>query len=193
MATNGGRGTVQLGVRPKSSDRLTTATASSVASSSETSLIAASGYKFKKDEQKGGKVKLKKPPATKQRNSDMNGRDCEFLLNANVLTAAKGAQDDASSSGSSSPIRPEMDDETMASFPGGKPREERLETVICKHCKDPVLKLTAKDHIAGCLKSKQDKARKKKEAREAAARAKERAKRGDDKDTDDESEIKVDS
>ena len=86
-----------------------------------------------------------------------------------------------------------MDDETMASFPSGKPREDKLETVICKHCKRPVLKRTAREHIAGCLKSKQDKARKKKEAREAAARAKEKAERGDDKDTDEESEIKVDS
>lgn len=81
----------------------------------------------------------------------------------------------------------------MASFPSGKPRDDRLETLICKHCKRHVLKRTAKEHITGCLKSKQDKARKKKEAREAAARAKEKAERGDDKDTDDESEIKVDS
>jgi SAGA-associated factor 73 len=86
-----------------------------------------------------------------------------------------------------------MDDETMAPFPSGKPRDVRLETVICKHCKRPVLKRAAKEHIAGCLKSKQDKARKKKEAREAAARAKEKAERGDDKDTDEDSEIKVDS
>lgn len=81
----------------------------------------------------------------------------------------------------------------MASFPSGEPRNERVETVICKHCKRPVLKRTAKEHIVGCLKSKQDKARKKKEAREAAARAKEKAERGDDKDTDEDSEIKVDS
>lgn len=81
----------------------------------------------------------------------------------------------------------------MAAFPSGKPREERLETVICKHCKRPVLKRTAKEHIVGCLKSKQEKARKKKEAREAAARAKERAERGDDKDTEEDDEIKVDT
>ena len=105
-----------------------------------------------------------------------------------------GSKDDASS-GSSSPILPEMDEDTMASFPSGKPRDERLETVICRHCKRPVLKLTAKDHIAGCLKSKQDKARKKKEAREAAARAKEKAEKGDnaDKESDEEDEIKVDT
>jgi hypothetical protein len=68
----------------------------------------------------------------------------------------------------------------MANFPNGK--QEPLETVICKHCKKAVLKRTAKDHVSGCLKSKQEKARKKKEAREAAQRAKERAERGDDDD-----------
>jgi hypothetical protein len=71
----------------------------------------------------------------------------------------------------------------MANFPNG--RQETLETVICKHCKKAILKRTAKDHIAGCLKSKQEKARKKKEAREAAQRAKERAEKGDDDDDDD--------
>lgn len=76
----------------------------------------------------------------------------------------------------------------MASFPNGKLREAQLETVICKHCKRPVLKRTSAEHIRGCLKAKQEKARKKKEARDAANRAKEKAlgkdkgKDGDDKD-----------
>lgn len=63
----------------------------------------------------------------------------------------------------------------MAAFPTGKPREDPLETVVCKHCKRPVLKETAAEHIKGCLKAKQEKARKKKEARDAANRAKEKA------------------
>lgn len=62
---------------------------------------------------------------------------------------------------------------------------EEAETIVCKHCKKFVIRRTSKDHIAGCLKSKQEKARKKKEAREAAQRAKERAERGDDEDDDD--------
>ena len=66
----------------------------------------------------------------------------------------------------------------MANFPNS--RQEAVDTVICKHCKKVVLRRTAKEHIAGCLKSKQEKARKKKEAREAAAREKARAERGDD-------------
>lgn len=76
------------------------------------------------------------------------------------------------SSPTSSPL-PKLDDKIAASFPTGKPREDDLlETVICKHCKRPVLKQTAPDHIRGCLKAKQEKARKKKEARDAANRAK---------------------
>lgn len=71
----------------------------------------------------------------------------------------------------------------MAAFPTGKPREEdHIETVICKTCKRPILKHAAVDHIRGCLKAKQEKARKKKEARDAANRAKEKV---DGKDDDD--------
>lgn len=83
----------------------------------------------------------------------------------------------------------------MAAFPSGEPRKEKLELVICKHCKRNIMKLIAKEHITGCLKSKQEKARKKKEARDATARAKEKAEKGgDDKDDDlSDSEIKVDS
>jgi hypothetical protein len=64
----------------KTFHKLTAATASSVASGSETSLIGASGYKFKKDEQKVGKVKLKKPVAMKRKNSDINGRLADSCL-----------------------------------------------------------------------------------------------------------------
>jgi hypothetical protein len=63
-----------------------------------------------------------------------------------------------------------------------------LPTNVCKHCKKSILGMTAQQHASLCLKSKQDKARKKKEAREAAQRAKERAERGgvsEDEDDDD--------
>lgn len=93
---------------------------------------------------------------------------------------------------SSSPILPEMDEKTMAAFPTGKPREDPLETVVCRHCKRPVLKETATEHIKGCLKAKQEKARKKKEARDAANRAKEKAagKNVDDDEGDDDGAMK---
>ena len=95
-----------------------------------------------------------------------------------------GTKNEELLSRSSSPILPEMDDSTHAAFPDGKPREGMLDTIICKHCKRPVLKKNAKEHITACIKSKQEKARKKKEAREAAAKAKERAEKGDAADED---------
>ncbi|ERF70392.1 hypothetical protein EPUS_05211 [Endocarpon pusillum Z07020] len=150
--------------------------ASSVASSAGTVMAEAS--RLSKEGQKASKGKLKKPPPFPRKNSDMN-----------VSTKS------AVSSGSSSPILPEMDDDTMAAFPSGEPRKEKIDLVICKHCKRNVMRLHAKEHISGCLKSKQEKARRKKEARDAAARAKEKAEKGgDDKDDDvSDSEIKVDS
>jgi hypothetical protein len=69
----------------------------------------------------------------------------------------------------------------MSVFPTGKPREEdHLETVVCKTCKRPVLKQNAAEHIRGCIRAKQEKARRKKEARDAANRAKAGEKEGDE-------------
>jgi SCA7, zinc-binding domain len=77
-----------------------------------------------------------------------------------------------------------MDAKTIAAFPSGKPRDDELETVICKHCKRPQLKQTAVEHIRGCLKAKQEKARKKKEARDLKNQAKFADKDGEEKDDD---------
>ncbi|GLI79253.1 SAGA complex subunit Sgf73 [Penicillium ochrochloron] len=128
------------------------------------SLVDASGYKFTEKDTKPGKMKVKKTAkaSTKKKADD-----------------SKDGPVDASPT--SSPL-PKLDDKVAASFPTGKPREEDLlETVICKHCKRPILKSTATEHIRGCLKAKQEKARKKKEARDAANRAK----NADGKDDDD--------
>lgn len=80
MATNGARGILQPFPRARLSYQLTTTIASSVASSSETSLVGASGYKVKKDEPKSGKVKLKKLPAVKRKNLDVNGMPARVFL-----------------------------------------------------------------------------------------------------------------
>lgn len=98
-----------------------------------------------------------------------------FFLPDNNDIDAPGSPDD-------SPVLPQLDEKTMAAFPSGNPREEELETVVCKHCKRPVLKQTAAEHIRGCLRAKQEKARKKKEARDAKNQAKEKLVDGDDDD-----------
>ena len=140
------------------------ARASSVASNSENSLVGASGYKFKKDGKKSTKLKLKKLPAPVMKRQD---------------SERTGSKDDGASSRSSSPILPDFADELVVDG------NDSLETVICKHCKKPVLKRTAKEHMVGCLKSKQDKARKKKEARDKAQRAKAKAEGAEEDDEED--------
>lgn len=72
----------------------------------------------------------------------------------------------------SSPVLPEMDEKTMAEFPSGRPRDDPLDMRVCKHCKLPILTSAAAEHVKGCLRAKQEKARKRKEAREALAREK---------------------
>ncbi|KAL4896263.1 mRNA capping enzyme, catalytic domain-containing protein [Aspergillus ambiguus] len=127
------------------------------------SLVNASGYKYSEKDTKPGKIKLKK---------------------AAKLGGKKKNDDPTPDSPGSSPILPDLDEKTLAAFPTGKPREEdHLETVVCKTCKRPVLKVTAAEHIRGCIKAKQEKARRKKEARDAANRAKEKSE-GKDGDED---------
>ncbi|KAL1957185.1 hypothetical protein VTO42DRAFT_6219 [Malbranchea cinnamomea] len=141
---------------------------STVKDSSTPSLVDASGYKFPPEDLKPGKLKLNK-------------------LKLEIQKANEARETD---SGNSSPILPELDEKMLTVFPTGKPRETELEKVNCKHCKRPILKQAAAEHIPACLKAKQEKARKKKEARDAANRAKEKA-NGGDKDDNAEGETAV--
>ena len=57
----------------------------------------------------------------------------------------------------------------------GKPIEDRPDHLQCKHCKKPTPKAVAQSHVKLCEQKKKEKARKKKEAKEAkAALAKEK-------------------
>jgi len=69
-----------------------------------------------------------------------------------------------------------VDARVLSSFPTGKPFEAGSDMIQCKHCRKPVFKPAAPEHIRDCLKKKQEKAQKKKEAKEAkeAAQRKER-------------------
>ncbi|KAI5302505.1 hypothetical protein KEM56_000644, partial [Ascosphaera pollenicola] len=134
--------------------------------SSPASFVNASGFKFGDRDRKTVKLKLRKELAKNLLGSprkDGNNRGNKDK---------DGEQDNDTVTGGSSPIIPEIDAKTMALFPTGKPRETILDTVICKHCKKPVLRTSAVEHIKGCLKAKQEKQRKKKEARDAANKLK---------------------
>lgn len=59
----------------------------------------------------------------------------------------------------------------------GKPIEDRPDHILCKHCKKPTPKAVAQSHVKLCERKKKEKARKKKEAKEAkAAQAREKEK-----------------
>lgn len=66
-----------------------------------------------------------------------------------------------------------MDDNARDSFATGRPLDDSPETVQCKHCKKSILKSTAKVHIDKCLAEKKENLRKRKEAKEKAAKKKE--------------------
>ncbi|GLB09171.1 hypothetical protein AtubIFM57258_005083 [Aspergillus tubingensis] len=166
--------------------------ASSASSTPAGSLVDASGYKYAEKDTKPGKIKLKKSAANaKSGKKKGDGLFCPFAFPLGLGMGFSGGMlmevvawfIVPESPGSSSPILPDIDEKTMAAFPTGKPREEdHLETVICKTCKRPVLKQNAVEHIRGCIRAKQEKARKKKEARDAANRAKEKGDKDGDED-----------
>ncbi|ORY10468.1 SCA7, zinc-binding domain-domain-containing protein [Clohesyomyces aquaticus] len=82
----------------------------------------------------------------------------------------------------SSPIINPLDAKTLAAFPTGRPLEDKLDTVQCKHCRRPVLRTVSAIHIRECLNKKAEKQRKKKEAKEAkdAALRKEKGEKDED-------------
>jgi SAGA-associated factor 73 len=92
----------------------------------------------------------------------------------NKIEGAEKKKDGTSTS--ISPLVNPIDSQIAVAFPSGKPFEDTPEIVQCKHCKKPVLKLAATAHVKDCLKKKQEKAQKKREAKEAkdAALRKER-------------------
>lgn len=99
----------------------------------------------------------------------------------NVVTGAKGKRGkerEGKDGKEGSPLMKPLDDKIAAAFPSGKPFEDLQETVNCKHCKRPVLRNAAAQHIKDCLKKKQEKLQKKKEAKEAKDAALRKEKNG---------------
>jgi SAGA-associated factor 73 len=64
-----------------------------------------------------------------------------------------------------------VDSRISRSLPSGKPFEDPAVMILCKHCKKPVYKPAALGHIKDCLRKKQEKLQRKKEAREAKGAA----------------------
>jgi SAGA-associated factor 73 len=96
----------------------------------------------------------------------------------NVVSGARGKKKGDREGKEGSPLMKPVDDKIAAAFPSGKPFEDVQETVNCKHCKRPVLRHAAAQHIKDCLKKKQEKLQKKKEAKEAKDAAMRKEKNG---------------
>lgn len=86
----------------------------------------------------------------------------------------------ASTPGSSSPIVNPLDEKTLATFPTGRPLDDKVDVIQCKHCRRPVLRAISQKHIKDCLAKKQEKLKKKKEAKEAKDAALRKEKGEDD-------------
>lgn len=81
-----------------------------------------------------------------------------------------------------SPIVNPVDPKIAANFKYGRPQEDELDLLQCKHCKKPILRTSATEHIKGCQRKKQEKLQKKKEAKEAKDAAARKAQGLDDDD-----------
>ncbi|KAH9866788.1 hypothetical protein J1614_008481 [Plenodomus biglobosus] len=79
-----------------------------------------------------------------------------------------------------SPIVNPLDEKTITGFPSGRPLDDKVDTVQCKHCRRPVLRAASATHIRDCLNKKQEKLKKKKEAKEAKDAALRKEKGEDD-------------
>ncbi|KAK0732841.1 hypothetical protein B0T21DRAFT_444323 [Apiosordaria backusii] len=116
-----------------------------------------------------GKIKLKKAPARQTKPGNWK--------EANVLEDDKKKAKDTSAitaaAASPTPVVNQLDESSRETFSTGRPLDDIPELQSCKHCKQGVTRIAAKEHIARCLKIKKEKAQRKKEAREARERAKE--------------------
>lgn len=81
---------------------------------------------------------------------------------------------------STSPIVNPLEEKTLAGFQTGRPLDDKVDVVQCKHCRRPVLRVSSATHIRECLNKKQEKLKKKKEAKEAKDAALRKEKGEDD-------------
>ncbi|EUC37236.1 hypothetical protein COCVIDRAFT_25574 [Bipolaris victoriae FI3] len=93
---------------------------------------------------------------------------------------ATNIENKAPASSTTSPVINPLDEKTIAGFPSGRPLDDKVDTVQCKHCRRPVLRASSATHIRECLHKKQEKLKKKKEAKEAKDAALRKEKGEDD-------------
>lgn len=145
-------------------------------SSSKQGLVDPNIYKevFSEKDKKPITIKLKKT-APKQ---TIAGN----WMGSEIIAVDTSKKSDTASTTPSSPLVNPLDEKTLSAFPTGRPLEDKVDTVQCRHCRRPVLRAASASHIRDCLNKKQEKLKKKKEAKEAkdAALRKEKGEKLDD-------------
>ncbi|KAI9859434.1 MAG: hypothetical protein M1824_003775 [Vezdaea acicularis] len=136
---------------------------SSVVSGSDGPLINPSVHKFAKKDTVSGTIKLKKQPSKQSKSGGSKDTD-----NA----GDKKKADSPSDSSITSQLFTELDDKDKAPFLNGKPLTDTPDYSKCKSCGRPILKSHLSEHITNCLKQKSEKLKKKKDAKETAAKDK---------------------
>ena len=111
--------------------------------------------------------------------TDLDGKKGTDTPSTNSVPASPG------------PVVNQLDDSARETFPTGRPLEDTPELQQCKICKKSVLKTAIAAHVEACVKSKNEKLRKKKEQKEAREREKKLAAKGDEKDKDEEGDTRM--
>jgi len=142
---------------------------SATESGGNSSLLDTSAVKdIVKSEKARIKLKIKKPVPKPSISGNWKESDA-----TNVETKAPAPS-------TTSPVINPLDEKTIAGFPSGRPLDDKVDTVQCKHCRRPVLRASSAAHIRECLNKKQEKLKKKKEAKEAKDAALRKEKGEDD-------------
>ncbi|KAJ4294064.1 SAGA complex subunit Sgf73 [Kalmusia sp. IMI 367209] len=171
MAANGAARKGEFGYNPTPPQPSSCTTAPPTpAASTKNGLVDTSALKEGLGEKKEKSIVLKiKKPVPKPSISG-NWKESE-TINADKVSITAG---------STSPIVNAQEEKTLAGFPSGRPVEDKVDVVQCKHCRRPVLRASSASHIRECLNKKQEKLKKKKEAKEAKDAALRKEKGEDD-------------
>ena len=130
-----------------------------------------------------GKIKIKKP-SSKLRVEISGQCSNSFLHHSTPQVTNSELIEDSQPTGTprsaspDSPLVNELDPDLRATFPTGRPTEDKADLIQCKHCKKPMLKSVAAPHMRLCLQKKKEREQKKKEQKEAARKAREAREKG---------------
>ncbi|KAI5821026.1 SCA7, zinc-binding domain-containing protein [Pyronema omphalodes] len=116
-----------------------------------------------KDSELGGTIKLKNSTVRNGKKPTSNWKERAKQLEEKEKEAT------SSPTRSPGPVVTQLDDKDVATFATGRPLQDDPDYKVCKHCKKPVLKTVAAEHVRACYKAKTERNKERKKQREEAA------------------------